>query len=117
MRRAPTVLALLALLALASAPALAQPTNTYTLDGSPSTGGVTFDGIGASFAGAAARMLFEYDAPTQHAYVATIPQCCRRPMWPLEARRALLLTSAWPLRALLLLLLVLPWSSAWQNAL
>ena len=67
MRRAPTALALLALLALAPAPALAQPTTTYTLDGSPSTGGVTFDGIGASFAGAAARMLFEYDAPTQSA--------------------------------------------------
>ena len=34
------------------------------------------------------RLRHAYDAPTQHAYVATMPQCCTRPMWPVEARRA-----------------------------
>ena len=55
-------------LALAAALASAQPPQTaYTITGSPSLGGATFDGVGAAFTGAAARLLFEYDAATQSA--------------------------------------------------
>ena len=52
-----------ALIAVASS----QPSNTYVLNGGPSLGGVTFDGVGASFTGAAARFIFEYDDDTQNA--------------------------------------------------
>ena len=54
-------------LALALAPRRggAQNSYTYPLTGSPTMGGVTFDGIGAAATGASARMIFEYDAATQ----------------------------------------------------